>query len=143
MPDDYLSLIIDGMNTVLFPISIPIPKATSRIEKLKLHIHGIIDHGHKKKQFYGSLDHWSHGSDYIATLLMCYIKSKVLLPSVNKFPHTLYLQTDNCWKENKNITIFSTLGMLLLNGYIYKVTFLTIQCFQRNIPKLSSTRTYT
>ena len=58
MPDDYLSLIIDGMNTVLFPISIPIPKATSRIEKLKLHIHGIIDHGHKKNN---SMDHWITG----------------------------------------------------------------------------------
>ena len=115
-PTDYLSIIIDGMNTVLFPVSIPTPKSSSRVERMKLHIHGIIDHGHNHRQFYGSLDHWSHGSDYIATLLLHYINTKVLLPVLSSFPHTLYIQADNCWKENKNITIFCTLGMFLLNG---------------------------
>ena len=65
------------MNTVLFPVSIPTPKSSSRVERMKLHIHGIIDHGHNHRQFYGSLDHWSHGSDYIATLLLHYINTKV------------------------------------------------------------------
>ena len=104
------------MNTVLFPVSVPAPKSSSRVERMKLHIHGIIDHGHNQRQFYGSLDHWSHGSDYIATLLIHYINTKVLLPVMSSFPHILYIQADNCWKENKNITIFCTLGMLLLNG---------------------------
>jgi len=115
-PDDFLSLIIDGMNTVHFPFCMPVPKNSSRIEKLKLHVHGIIDHGNRRKVFFGSLDHWSHGSDYIATLLLHYIRTRVLIPSKPKYPHTLYLQADNCWKENKNLIIFSVLGMFILSG---------------------------
>ena len=67
-PDDFLFLIIDGMNTVMFSLCMPIPKNSSRIEKLKLHVHGIIDHGNRRKVFFGSLEHWSHGSDYILVL---------------------------------------------------------------------------
>jgi hypothetical protein len=58
----YLSLIMDGMNTAKLPLSIPIPNGASQIERLKLHVHGFINHGDGTKSMIGSLDHWNTGS---------------------------------------------------------------------------------
>ena len=111
-----MSIIIDGMSTVLFPMQIPIPKGTSRVERMKLHVHGIINHGQHSKTYFGCLNHWGHGSNYIATLIIQYIHQLIQSLPLDQFPHTLYLQVDNCWKENKNKTIFAIAGMLILSG---------------------------
>ncbi len=37
------------------------------------------------------------------------------------WPRTFYLQVDNCWRENKNITMFSFLGTLILRDWFDKV----------------------
>ena len=83
---------------------------------MKLHVHDIIDHGEKTKTYCGSLDHLKHGSNYIASLIVKYVQQQLATISPDKFPHTLYLQVDNCWKENKNKTIFAVIGMLILSG---------------------------
>jgi hypothetical protein len=120
-PSQYMSLIIDGMNSPSFPMHIPLPKGSARTERLKLHIHGIIDHGNKQRRFYSSLDHWKHGADFICTILHMYLTEMKEKISDDKWPHTLYLQVDNCWKENKNRTMFSFLGLLVLQGWFKEI----------------------
>ena len=88
-PKEFMSLIIDGMNSCYISMKIPKSKgilivikiiylylATNRIERLKLHIHGLIDHGAKKRILYGSYDHWEYGPNYICSILYNYLTTK-------------------------------------------------------------------
>jgi hypothetical protein len=120
-PNEYLSLIIDGMNAAHFPIKLPLRKNTSRIDRIKLNIHGLIDHGNNIKKFYGSLDHWKHGADFVASIIWNYLNELKEKKINEKWPHTLFLQVDNCWKENKNRTIFSFLSLLITYGWFKEI----------------------
>ncbi len=62
-------LIMDGMNTLSFSLKMPMLKGTSRIDRLKLHVFGFIDHENNSYHIFGSLDHWSHGSNYVTSIL--------------------------------------------------------------------------
>jgi hypothetical protein len=42
---------------------------TSQKDRLKLFIHRVINHGLKSKVFYGSHKHWSHGTDFVTSIL--------------------------------------------------------------------------
>jgi hypothetical protein len=113
-PTEYLSIILDGMNAPHFPIKLPISKNTCRLERLKLHVHGLIDHGNNVRKLYGSLDHWKHGSDFVVSVLVHYLKQLKLTKQDVVWPHTFFLQVNNCWKENKNRTMFSFLSLLIV-----------------------------
>jgi hypothetical protein len=41
---------------------------SSQIERMKLHIHGIINHGLKLRQLYSSHNYWKHGADYVVSI---------------------------------------------------------------------------
>jgi hypothetical protein len=119
-PEQYLSIIIDGMATAKVPLKMPMPKGASQQERLKLHIHGLIDHSHKIRRMYGSLDHWSHGSDFVVSILASYLGDLKDIHQ-NNWPRTFYLQVDNCWRENKNTTMFSFLGILILRDWFDEI----------------------
>jgi hypothetical protein len=67
-PNEYISIILDGMNTAQVPLYMPKPKSIIyfniiiffRIcldDCLKLHIHGIINHSFGTRNLLGSFDH--------------------------------------------------------------------------------------
>ncbi len=122
-PDQYMSLIMDGMNTPSFPLHVPLPKGTSRIDRLKLHVLGFIDHGNSSYHMYGSLDHWPHGANYVTSILWTYLQQrmKTSIEEGSEWPHTLYLQIDNCWRENKNTTLFGFLALLIKHGWFREI----------------------
>ncbi len=122
-PDQFMSLIMDGMNTPSFPLKMPMPKGTSRIDRLKLHVLGFIDHGNNSYHMFGSLDHWSHGSNYVTSILWTYLQTrmKTCIEEGTTWPHTLYLQIDNCWRENKNTTLFGFLALLIKHGWFREI----------------------
>ena len=119
-PDQYLSIIVDGMTITKIPLKMPMPKGASQQERLKLHIHGLIDHSHKIRRMYGSLDHWNHGSDFVVSILATYLNNLKAIHQGN-WPRTLYLQVDNCWRENKNITMILFLGLLIQRKWFDEV----------------------
>jgi len=114
-PAQYLSIIIDSMQHKFIPMFTPLPKNYSTCEKLKLHLTGIINHTHADRILYGSFDHWPHGSNFIVSLLNDYLKNlQIKLEQEHKeWPSTMFIQLDNCWKENKNKYFFSYLATLL------------------------------
>lgn len=120
-PKQVLSIILDGMATVRIPWHMPMPKGSARVDRLKLHVHGLIDHSNKVRKLYGSLEHWSHGANYVATVLANYINELRSKTNVEDWPKTLYLQVDNCWKENKNKTMFFFLGILIVRGWFENI----------------------
>ena len=63
----------------------------------------------------------SYGADFVCTILHKHLSSiKATIPP-EKWPHTLFLQVNNCWKENKNTTVFRYLGLLVKFGWFKQV----------------------
>jgi hypothetical protein len=120
LPSQYLSLIVDGMNTVKFPLHMPISKTSARAERIPLHIHGLIDNSNQNYRLYGSLEHWSHGSDFVIQILVEYL-TELKEQNNGAWPGTLYLQVDNCWKENKNVNMLCFLAMLVERGWFNEI----------------------
>jgi hypothetical protein len=137
-PTEYMSIIIDGMNTCLVPMKLPKKKgiyiilclnnnfkffilASTRVDRLKLYVHGLINHGLHKRELYGSYDHWSHGSNFVCSILHQHLTKLQTEIPLNKWPHTLYLQVDNCWRENKNKTMIAYLGLLIKYGWFKEI----------------------
>jgi hypothetical protein len=73
-PNEYLSIILDEMNALHFSLKMSMTKNTTRIERLKLHVHGLINHENNVKRMYGSLDHWKYGFNFVALVLMDYLQ---------------------------------------------------------------------
>ena len=67
------------------------------------------------------MDHWPHGADYVCTILHDYFSSLRQTTPPNEWPHTLFLQVDNCWKENKNTTDLRYMGLLIKFGWFKNV----------------------
>jgi len=114
-PSQYLSLIVDTMQTKFIPMVTPLPKNYSTCEKLRLHLTGIINHSHSDRIMYGSFDHWKHGSNFVVSVIDDYLRHLQLKldTDAKPWPSTLFLQLDNCWKENKNKYVFSYLASLI------------------------------
>jgi len=132
-PNDFLSIIIDGADQSAY--SLPhfkeIDKNTSTARKQKSHILGAIKHGRTEENtmqcyLYTISDKWEHGSNQTITLLQ-----KVLLQCEERskredgrLPPTLFLQADNCGRENKNRYFLAYLSWLVQKG-IFKEIYLS------------------
>jgi hypothetical protein len=86
---------------------------TSQKDRLKLFIHRVINYGLKSKVLYGSHKYWSHGADFVTSILYDYLVFLFNSISTENWPHTLYLQVNNCWRKNKNTTMLCYLSLLL------------------------------
>src|SRR3984957_12387470 len=88
---------------------------------MKLHVHGIINHRLHKRMLFGSYDHWEHGSNFICSMLHEHLTTLKNEISPDQWPHTLFVQVDNCWKKNKNTTMLRYLGLLIQFGWFKSV----------------------
>jgi hypothetical protein len=53
----------------------------------------------------------------VVSLLHDHLSALHCTVAAENWPHTLYLQVDNCWKENKNTTMLHYLGLLVHYGW--------------------------
>ena len=96
-PAKYLSIIMDAAD----PITLPhpgtlFPKTWLRVQRLGLHLYGIINHGHDERILYYCFDFWPGQSTNIwCTLLLNYLQG--LLVQLGYLPQTLFIQSDNCF----------------------------------------------
>jgi len=97
-PNKYLSIILDGMDQskTFLPHFLYHSKYTQSMWKLKVHLLGVIVHG---VGIYGFMDFFQY--PHSANLTISTIMS-VLVMLKDSLPSTLYLQMDNCFRENKN-----------------------------------------
>ena len=120
-PEKYLSIAIDGMDTEktrIFRLARD-SKATDNLVKVDTHLTGVLVHGRDPAAYcYTWHDRFPTGSDVfnnILTDVLCRIGEKGPLPPV------LYLQLDNCWRENKNKYVFGLLHSLIHWGVFKKI----------------------
>ena len=92
-PRRYLSVILDGMDQN--KTSIPHFAQPRKINQLKLHLTGAILHAHG---IYGYFDYGQFNADCnnVLTVLINILLMQDYLPDI------LYVQLDNCFRENKN-----------------------------------------
>ena len=110
-------MIIDGMAQakLLVPNLRHWAKSYSSAWRLRTHLTGVINHG---REVFGLFDlfQWPHDSKLTMNVLL-----RVLV-RCDYIPDVLYLQMDNCFRENKNQFVFVFLGVLVKLGIFCKVT---------------------
>lgn len=116
-PERYMTSIADGMDqhTTNVPKLRRISKAMSALSTVGTHLVGCIVHSGQSahgKEVYGSFDYYQfpHDANLTMTVLLdvlVYWTNNYLLPPI------LYLQFDNCVRENKNRYMFALLALLV------------------------------
>lgn len=70
----------------------------------------------RRLHFYTDLLQWPHDPNLTLTCLLNAIST-----DIDALPPTLYIQCDNCGRENKNKYVIGFLGYLCLAGYVKEV----------------------
>ena len=114
--DKYACIIVDGMDQIklMFPNLLHVMKVFSGAWKLKTHLTGVLNHGREALGYF-DLHQWPHDNNLTINVLL-----RVLL-RMEKVPDRVYLQMDNCWRENKNQYVMSFLAVLVHLGIFKKV----------------------
>ncbi|XP_053384146.1 uncharacterized protein LOC128550076 [Mercenaria mercenaria] len=135
-PDKYLSIILDGMDQkkTELPHYLYLSSFVSSLWKLKTHLVGVIVHGIGN---YGFFDYYQypHGSNLTIHCLL-----STLYMQKDSLPDTLYLQMDNCARENKNRYILGFLCLLVEKDIFKKVklSFLMVGHTHEDIDQMFS-----
>ena len=90
-------------------------KSMNTIWRIKTHLTGVIVHGQRDAYGYFDLGQYPHDSNMTISILMN------VLNAYETLPPTLYLQLDNCGRENKNRFVLAFLSMLVERGIFRKV----------------------
>ncbi|XP_066267510.1 uncharacterized protein [Branchiostoma lanceolatum] len=112
-PEKYLSLIIDGMDqakTFLPHFVGDKSKDITSADQMKVHVSGVISHGHGLRATYLDFFEYKHDSNLTLNLLLKVLRA---LSLEKPLPPILYIQADNCYRENKNKFMLAFLDMLV------------------------------
>ena len=101
-------MIIDAMdqNKLMLPNLQKSSKACADAYKLKTHLSLALDHGCTPRA-YVDLFQFPHDSNHTMNVLLRTLCQR------DSLPECLYLQVDNCIRENKNQFVFSLLAYLI------------------------------
>ena len=121
-PQQFMSLIVDGMdqNKTDLPHLTTKNKAASNLWVLRTHLTGAIVHGRRSYAFV-DVHLWPQDSNMSMNIFL-----QILFHGKDNLPSTLYLQMDNCFRENKNQFFFGLLGLLVHYGVFKEVQFCTV-----------------
>ena len=126
-PDEYFSLILDGMdqNKTNLPHMIRVTKSCQNLWCLRTHLTGCLVHGIGVFGYFDYLQ-WSHDTNLTITCLMNTLmecsREKVL-------PRKLLLQMDNCVRENKNKYVMGFLSYLVEKKVFHEVCLMYVVVF--------------
>jgi hypothetical protein len=134
----YLSIIMDG--STQYGYNMPHFKYTTKInstvEKMKLHVTGVLVHGWRAFM-YTSNDRWIGGSSLSVEILQ---RTLAHLEQDRALPPIFYLQLDNTSKDNKNNYVFVYLAWLIFRGIFQRieVSFLPVGHTHEDIDQMFS-----
>ena len=111
-----MCIIIDGMDQMklMIPQLLHQMKAYSSAWRLKTHLTGVLNHGREAIGYFDQMQ-WPHDSNLTINVIL-----HVIL-RMESIPDKLYLQMDNCWRENKNQYVITFLAMLVKIDIFKKV----------------------
>ena len=85
---------------LLLPRLVVIAHAYANARKQRTHLTGVLNHGRQPKGYF-DLFQFPHYANLTINILLLELQSMG-----EDLPDTLYLQMDNCWRENKNQFVF-------------------------------------
>lgn len=144
-PNLYCSLIIDGADQSAFGLPhFTVSTKGDKGEKIKVKLIGALEHGKARKlSLFLMTDEFETGGNHIIETIHRVLQEK---HSSQPLPPVLYMQLDNCWRENKNRYVLGYLESLVRLGVFKEVhvSFLPIghthsdidQCFSRTSQRL-------
>lgn len=109
-PEDVLSIAIDKSSPIPFPLIVPYSKSSSKT-KFKLSVFGGISHGNNTRTCIILPPIYRDDPNMAISVLWTFIRD-TLKSSVHR-PSKLYVQMDNCAKENKNRWLIAFCALLL------------------------------
>ena len=126
-PQEYFSVIIDGADQSAYsmPHFVLLDKDTAgNGKRIRNHLFGAIVHG---RALYGFsyLDNCKHGTNLTIEALHRVIVKEWIRGGKQRLPRVLFLQLDNCSKQNKSQYLIAYLGLLVGWGVFDEV----ILCF--------------
>ena len=103
-----MCIIIDGMDQskLLIPYLLNIPKSTAHLRHLQTHLIGVLNHGRSPKGYFDVLQ-YPHDKNLTMNVILSELEATANIPD------TIYIQMDNCFKENKNQFVFGLLAVLV------------------------------
>ncbi|KAL5468782.1 hypothetical protein EMCRGX_G029899 [Ephydatia muelleri] len=121
-PNKYLTIIIDGMDQskTNVPFVCQRTKSTQNLWRLQSHITGVLIHTDSSwgKQVLAFVDLYQYPHDSNLTI-------NILIRTLNELekplPPVLYLQLDNCFRENKNKFVMAFCALLVKFKFFSKV----------------------
>jgi hypothetical protein len=139
-PDQYLSLIIDGMDQNITWV----PKFKQSVKgieshNIKMHLCGVLVHGIGLYCHVWIDAHHKHDSNQVVTSIMKVLQD--VKRRRNRLPPYLRIQADNCGRENKNVYILALCGTLVALGIFKEIqlSFLLVGHTHEDIDQRFST----
>ena len=133
-----MSIITDGSTDVILPFCIPTPSSWKDLHLYKLGVHGIINHGLKKRSLWLHQGQFGCGPDFAISVLHSHLREVLTAPNAHQ-PSTLYLQFDNCSRENKNKYMLAYCHWLISNKVFQSMSFLPVGHTHEDIDQMFST----
>ena len=115
----HLCIMYDGMDQgkTILPWFFRMPGAASQLILLKTHVVGYLLHEKTMMpKVFTVTDRWKHDSNLTIETLI-----RSLTTATKPLPEVLYIQADNCWRENKSQKVFSFLAWLVKEDIFRKV----------------------
>ena len=116
----HLSMIIDGMDQdkANVPYHWQKPKQMASVVPYKCCVIGVIVHGFEARAWVVE-PFWKHDTDLTIEIIVRTLLR--IIDAGHKLAPVLYLQMDNCWRENKNQHVFTFLSLLVKLGIFTKI----------------------
>ncbi|MBT9138491.1 MAG: hypothetical protein DDT31_01056 [Syntrophomonadaceae bacterium] len=108
--EDVFHFTIDEMTHFYIPRPIPNPKGWTSQSLLQTHLVGIDNHTTKEVTFYVAPKFWGKGANATCSLIW---KHLVDASQTKPLPKTLWVQFDNCWRDNKNQFVVAFFALLV------------------------------
>jgi hypothetical protein len=119
-PETYMSMIIDGADQSKYDLPYYCERShTTDIQRLKMHVYGVLVHGHGCYAF-TMPDHEAQGHNSTIQALWDVICDQYVERG-NKLPDVLYLQLDNTTRQNKGQFLMGFLALLVENGVFERI----------------------
>ena len=108
-------------NKTNIPHFVRLAKSAQNLWTLRTHLSGVLVHGKGNFGFFDFLQ-WPHDCNLTIT---CLLLTLLELTKESALPPHLYLQMDNCVRENKNKYVMAFLSLLVETGIFYEVSATT------------------
>ncbi len=99
-------------NATHLPHMKKVNKSSVNLWHLKTHLTGVIIHGHGSSGFLDYLQ-WPHDPNLTMNILLRAVVGQLSTMTDAAFPKKLYIQLDNCGRENKNQYVLAFLSLLV------------------------------